>query len=60
MCVTGLEQVARSHRATHVVLPHQEVAALKRLRERSLVDRLIERLPEVEVHVVGTGKPRPS
>ena len=32
--VTGLEQVARSHRATHLVLPHREVGGLQRLRER--------------------------
>jgi two-component system, OmpR family, sensor histidine kinase KdpD len=51
--VSGLEQVARSHRATHLVLPHRELAGLKRLRERPLVDRLIERLPDVELHVVG-------
>jgi two-component system sensor histidine kinase KdpD len=51
--VTGLEQVARSHRATHLVLPHREQSGLRRLRERSLVDRLIERLPDVELHVVG-------
>lgn len=51
--VSGLAQVAQSHRATHVVLPHREVGGLKRLRERPLVDRLIERLPDVEVHVVG-------
>ena len=29
--VTGLEQVARAHRATHLVLPHQEVTGLRRL-----------------------------
>jgi two-component system, OmpR family, sensor histidine kinase KdpD len=57
--MTGLEQVVRSHRATHLVLPHREVAGLKRLRERPLVDRLIERLPEIEVHLVGA-KPDPG
>ena len=51
--VSGLEQVARSHRATHLVLPHHEIGGLKRLRERPIVDRLIERLPDVELHVVG-------
>jgi two-component system sensor histidine kinase KdpD len=56
--VTGLEQVARSHRATHLVLPHRELVGLKRLRERSLVDRLIERLPDVEIHVVGPSRHR--
>jgi two-component system sensor histidine kinase KdpD len=53
--VSGLEQVARSHRATHLVLPHRQAAGMKRLLERPLVDRLIERLPDVEVHVVGAG-----
>jgi two-component system sensor histidine kinase KdpD len=54
--VTGLEQVARSSRATHLVLPHVERSGLTRLRERPIVDRLIERLPEVELHVVGPGE----
>ena len=52
----GLEQVARSHRATHLVLPHREVSWLKRLRERPLADRLIEQLPDVEIHLVGSGR----
>ena len=56
--VAGLERVARSHRATHLILPHREVAGLKRLRERSMVDRLVERLPDVELHVVGSGGAR--
>jgi two-component system sensor histidine kinase KdpD len=54
----GLEQVARSSRATHLVLPHVERSSLSRLRERPIVDRLIERLPEVELHVVGPGERR--
>ena len=54
--LTGLEQLAREHRATHLVLPHQEVRGLARLRARPLLDRLIERLPEVELHVVGAGR----
>ena len=49
----GLEGVARDRRATHVVLPHQELSGLSRLTERPLVDRLLDRLPEVEVHSVG-------
>jgi two-component system sensor histidine kinase KdpD len=54
----GLERVARMHRATHLVLPHREVAGLRRLRERPLVDRLLERLPDVEVHVVAASERR--
>lgn len=54
--VSGLEQVARSHRGTHLVLPHREVGGIKRLRQGSLVDRLIERLPDLELHVIGAGR----
>jgi two-component system, OmpR family, sensor histidine kinase KdpD len=54
---TGLEQVARSRRVTHVVLPHRPAAGLRRRFERPLLDRLLERLPEVEVHVVGPTGP---
>lgn len=51
--VSGLEEVALSHRATHLVVPHRETAGLRRVLDRPLVDRLIERLPDVELHVVG-------
>ncbi len=57
--VTGLEKVWRSNRSTHVVLPHEEMTGLRRLRERPLVDRLIERLPDVEFHVVGVSDRAP-
>ena len=56
---SGLEQVARARRATHVVIPYREVGSLKRLLEKPLADTLIERLPEIEVHVVGA-KPDPK
>jgi two-component system sensor histidine kinase KdpD len=56
---SGLEQVAKSRRATHLVLPHRETAGLRRVLERPLIDRLVERLPEVELHVVGAGS-RPA
>ena len=50
--VDGLEQVARSSRATHVVLSQRETGGLQRLRERPLADRILERLPDIEVHLV--------
>jgi two-component system sensor histidine kinase KdpD len=56
--LTGLVQVARSHRATHLVLPHHTDAGIARLRRRPLADGLLERLPEVEVHLVGPHAPR--
>ena len=57
--LTGLERVARSHRATHLVLPHHEETAMTRLRQRPLADRVLERLPDVEVHLVGPPSHRP-
>jgi two-component system sensor histidine kinase KdpD len=51
--VTGIEQIARARRVTHVVLPHREVRGVRRLVERPLADQLLERLPELEIHVVG-------
>lgn len=52
--VAGLEEVAKSRRATHLVLPHRESSGFRRVLERPLIDRLLERLPDVELHVVGT------
>jgi two-component system sensor histidine kinase KdpD len=49
----GLERVATARRATRIVLPHQALTGLRRLRERPLVDELLERLPEVEIDSVG-------
>jgi two-component system sensor histidine kinase KdpD len=56
---SGLVQVARARRATHVVLPYRETGGLERLMEKPLADTLIERLPEIEVHVIGA-KPDPK
>jgi two-component system, OmpR family, sensor histidine kinase KdpD len=49
---TGIEEVARSRQATHLVLPHHELTGVRRLRERPLVDQILQRLPELEVHAV--------
>jgi len=49
---SGLERIARARRATHVVIPHREVGGFKRFSARSLSDELLDRLPELEVHIV--------
>lgn len=54
--LTGLEQVARARRATHVVLPYHELRGLRRIRERALGDQLLERLPDLELHVVAASQ----
>jgi K+-sensing histidine kinase KdpD len=56
---SGLAQAARARRATHVVIPFHDTGVLRRLLDRPLTDQLIERLPELEVHVVGA-KPAPT
>ena len=49
---TGVEQVARNRQATHIVVPFRELAGFDRLRRRPLAEQLIERLPDVEIHLV--------
>jgi two-component system, OmpR family, sensor histidine kinase KdpD len=49
---SGVEQVARDRKATHVFVPHAEISGLRRLRQRSVVDELLQRLPDVEVHAI--------
>jgi len=48
----GLVRTAEMRRATHVFVPHAEIGGLRRLRTRSVVDQVLERLPDVEVHAV--------
>ncbi len=50
---SGLERVARDRQVTHLVVPYRPVSTLRRAMGGTLVDRLIERLPSVEVHVIG-------
>lgn len=49
----GLEQAVRDRGATHLVIAHQDSGGLRRFLARPLADRLVERLPELEVHLVG-------
>jgi two-component system sensor histidine kinase KdpD len=51
---SGLVDVSRSRGAKHVVIPHAPAKGLARLRGPSLPDQLLDRLPELEVHVVGS------
>ena len=50
----GLEQVARSTAGdTRGAVPSGRCAGLQRLLGRPLADRLLERLPDIEVHLIG-------
>ncbi len=48
----GVVHAARDRGATHVVLPYEDRTALERLRRPSLAERVLQALPDVEVHVV--------
>ncbi len=50
---TGLADVARSRRASHVVLPFRPRGGLKRFTARSLSDDVMAQLPKVKIHLVG-------
>ncbi|HEX7473838.1 MAG TPA: hypothetical protein VF323_12205, partial [Candidatus Limnocylindrales bacterium] len=54
--VTGLVAVARARRVTHVVLPHEERHGRLRRFARSPAEELVEQLPEIEVHLTGSGR----
>ncbi len=51
----GLVEVARTKRASHIVVPYRAATGLRRLTTRGLPDQLLDRLPLVEVLLVGTG-----
>jgi two-component system sensor histidine kinase KdpD len=51
--VAGL---ARARGATHVVIAHRPQTRFERLRRAPLADVLMEALPGVELHVVGSGR----
>ncbi len=50
---TGLANVAKQRKASHVVLPHRSREGLKRITQRPLSEEVIERLPNVKLHLVG-------
>jgi two-component system sensor histidine kinase KdpD len=54
--VAAIVNAARSHRATQVVVAHRARGGLDRLLRRSLASQLIERAPDLEVHIVGPGQ----
>jgi two-component system sensor histidine kinase KdpD len=51
--VDGIVEAARAHGARTIVLPHAGDAGLRRLMARPLADRLLERLPDADLHLVG-------
>jgi two-component system sensor histidine kinase KdpD len=57
----GIQEAVRRRHATHLVLPHRPVEGIRRVLERPLVDAILERLPDLEIHeVAGPVKARPE
>lgn len=50
--VAGLEAIAQSRRVAHVVLAQEARSAIERVIRPSVAERLLQRLPGVEIHLV--------
>ena len=58
--VDALADVIKTRRITQLVVAHVRRGALDRLRNPSLATTLFERVPEVELHLVGEGPETPT
>jgi two-component system, OmpR family, sensor histidine kinase KdpD len=56
--VRGIAEVARDKRVTHLVLVQRRRHGIERLARPSLAARLLEELPEVEIHLVSEEPPQ--
>ncbi len=52
----GIVQVARARRVTRLVMPHRTSSALERVRRSTLAERILERLPTLEVTIVADAR----
>jgi two-component system sensor histidine kinase KdpD len=53
----GLEEVVHDRRVTHLVMAHHPRRGLDRLAHASLAEAILERIPGLEVHLVGEPQP---
>jgi len=52
----GIARVAKARRVTRLVLPHRPSSALERVRRSSLAERILERLPTLEITIVAEAR----
>ena len=52
----GIVQVARARRVTRLVMPHRTSSAIERVRRSTLAERILERLPTLEVTIVADAR----
>jgi len=48
----GIARIAKARRVSRLIMPHRPMGALERLRRTSLADRILERLPRLEITIV--------
>jgi two-component system sensor histidine kinase KdpD len=51
----GVARIATARRVTRFVMPHRPMGAFERLRRTSMADRILERLPRLEITIVAGG-----
>jgi two-component system, OmpR family, sensor histidine kinase KdpD len=51
--VSGLVEITRARRVSHLILAHRGRRGMDRLLRPSIADELVERVPGLEVHLVG-------
>jgi two-component system, OmpR family, sensor histidine kinase KdpD len=54
--VEGIVELAGRRRVTRLVLPHRTSGTLERMRSRPIAERIIERLPALEVTIVAEAR----
>ncbi len=52
----GVVQIARARRVTRLVMPYRTSSALERVRRSPLAERILERLPTLEVTIVADAR----
>ncbi len=52
----GVVQIARARRVTRLVMPHRTSSAVERMRRSTLAERILERLPTLEVTIVADAR----
>jgi two-component system sensor histidine kinase KdpD len=56
----AITEIARARRVTRLVMAYRPSGALERLRMRPLADRILERMPKLEITIVAEAPPAPD
>jgi two-component system sensor histidine kinase KdpD len=56
----GVARIAQARRVSRLVMPHRPMGALERLWRTSLADRILERVPRIEITLVAEATDKPD